>query len=213
MKEENNVVIDTTQPATAPLGGELPGTPIVPESAPETVPETVVPETPAPVAKVPEGMVLVSKEELDAIKAQMIFLNRKVDQTADKNRLATFSSKEKKTVNQICRISYYRDQAGDRLIMGWGNMIANIAKYGKNFEQVDQRTTLFLRDTTKKEDGTLKYDNGIIALEVPYTSFSQNKFQEEVEILGKNALSDGRVIFKVLKPDGEEIEMDSKFVN
>lgn len=159
-------------------------------------------------AKVPETgpkMVMISEEALKDLQAQMIALNKKVNETADRGRLQDFNTKQNKKVTPICRINFFRDQKGDRLIMGWGNMVSNKAKYGKNYEQVDQRTVLFLQDKTASD--------GVVAQEVDYVSFTQNKFQEEVEIIGKNELNDGRVIFKVLREDGEEIEMDSRFVN
>lgn len=150
-------------------------------------------------------MVMISEEALKDLQAQMIALNKKVNETADRGRLQDFNTKQNKKVTPICRINFFRDQKGDRLIMGWGNMVSNKAKYGKNYELVDQRTVLFLQDKTAQD--------GVVAQEVDYVSFTQNKFQEEVEIIGKTELSDGRVTFKVLREDGEEIEMDSRFVN
>ena len=164
---------------------------------------------------VPKGptMVTVSEAALLDLQKQIIELNKKVEQTVDRTRLADFKLKQNQKITPTCRINYYRDTNGDRLIMGWGNMISNKAKYGKNFEQVDQRVVLFLRDLTKNENGELKYKDGIVALEVDYVSSFQNKSQEEVEIIATTNNSDGRTIFKVLKPDGEEIEIDSRFIN
>lgn len=183
-----------------------------PKSSSSSEKPSVNPVIPKPVSEGPK-MVTVSLDALEELKAQIVSLNKKVDATGDKSRIAEFNLKNNTKTTPICRISYFRDQNGDRLIMGWGNMVSNKAKYGKNFEQVDQRCVLFLRDPSKKEDGSPKFPNGIVSLEVDYVSFAQNRFQEEVEIMSTNTMNDGRRIFKVMKEDGEEIEMDERFVN
>lgn len=186
---------------------------IPPQEVPATIPAAMPVASSQPTAPKGPKMVTVSEDALKDLQAQIIDLNKKVNQTADRSRLADFNLKENKKTIPTCRINYYRDIAGDRLILGWGNMVTNKAKYGKNFEQVDQKTVLFLKDETKNEDGTFKYAGGILRLEVDYVSSFQNKFQEEVDIIGRTELSDGRLIFKVQKSDGEEIDMDARFIN
>lgn len=150
-------------------------------------------------------MVMVSEDALKELRLQLADLGRKVNATADQNKLSRYNEKENKKVLPTCKISFFRQPTGPKLVMGWGDMIANEAEYGPAYQKVDQRTVLLLRDESSKD--------GILALEVSYADSWKARFKEEVEILSTTVTAVGQKIFHVIRKDGEELDIDARFIN
>jgi hypothetical protein len=173
--------------------------------------DTKVPTPPKDETKV--ETVTVSKQQMDDILLKLSAMDKlaasyqeiekKLNATVDRQKLDAFNSKQAKKVLPKCKISLFEGM----IVLGWTDMIANKSEITGGREFTDQRTKFLLRKPI--EDG--KFET--IQKEVDYVTSFQARYKEECEILSTTVQSDGNVFYKVQRADGEEIIIDSRFIN
>ena len=161
------------------------------EEVKETVAAPVTQETvmtPTPVVK---ETVTINKETLDDLMNRL----KRVEQAADKSRLAKFDEANKGKLIRQYRIRTF----GGKVVTSWSDMIDNTVEKDVNGKwKEDQTVELTYEDKTKEV--------------MPYVIWDRNLKRIDSELISETKVGDD-VIFKLRTEDGNEYELNNKFVN
>lgn len=151
---------------------------------------------------VPEGMVQISKEQLDTIMGQLKMLT----EVADKGRVLNYETANAAKGKKIMKAQL--SIIGEGYLVGWRTMKDELIKH--------PTSGLVIGETQEYELLVLLKDDTIQKVTVNgYPAFSNSRYNErvEVEIIGKEEDFDGNVKFNVKLPDGRVTKLAGAFIN
>lgn len=153
--------------------------------------EEVVVAPTKPEVPVAEETVTIKKETLDDLMERL----KRVEQAADKSRLAKFDEANKGKLIRTYGIRTYNG----KIVTSWSNMIENtVEKNPSGKWEENQVVEIFYEDKTSEK--------------IPYIIFDRNKKRIESELVSETKTDDDTIL-TLKDEDGIEHKINIKFVN